>query len=134
MEDLFLPDDSPAWLFSIPSFWTPEENKMFERALAVFDEDTPDRWLRVAALIPGKSPRDVQDKYRELLDDVTEIESGRVPIPGYLGAFDDSHRSRKKPSVLGRGAADHERKKGVPWTEEEHRFVSKFFWDPFPKL
>ncbi|KAK4792654.1 hypothetical protein SAY86_023089 [Trapa natans] len=51
--------------------WTSSENKMFERALAVHDEDNPDRWHRVAALIPGKT-----------VADVSNIEAGLVPAPG----------------------------------------------------
>ncbi|CAL9101155.1 unnamed protein product [Musa textilis] len=55
--------------------WTQEENKRFEDALAKFDG--PDRWEKVAALIPGKTVPDVLSHYRELVDDVTEIEAGR---------------------------------------------------------
>ncbi|CAL9059387.1 unnamed protein product [Musa banksii] len=57
--------------------WTQEENKRFEDALAKFDGDTPDRWEKVAALIPGKTVPDVLSHYRELVDDVSEIEAGR---------------------------------------------------------
>lgn len=107
--------------------WTKEENKKFERALAIYDENTPDRWTKVAAMIPGKSVLDVRRQYMELESDVSDIEAGLVPVPGYLtssftlelienGEFDVF---RKRP--LPCRALDHERKKGVPWTEEEHR-------------
>ncbi|CAI9758910.1 unnamed protein product [Fraxinus pennsylvanica] len=88
--------------------WTPEENKRFEEALALFDEDTPDRWDNVAAMIPGKTASDVIKQYIELVDDVSDIEAGLYPTPG--GKRNSSARS-----------SDHERRKGVPWTEEEHR-------------
>ena len=132
------------WLFqesSREAKWTPEENKRFENALALFDKDTPDRWAKVAAMIPGKTVGDVMKQYRELEEDVSDIEAGLIPIPGYSTTnnsftldwissnncdrgFDDGFKhyfcvggkrgSSTRPS-------DQERKKGVPWTEEEHR-------------
>ncbi|XP_022890903.1 transcription factor DIVARICATA-like [Olea europaea var. sylvestris] len=104
--------------------WTKEENKQFESALAVFDESTPNRWVMVAAMIPGKSVCDVINQYKELVADVSNIEAGLVPIPGYLNSsftmkIPDNHsfdvyRKRSR-------SCNQERKKGVPWTEEEHR-------------
>ncbi|XP_061343519.1 transcription factor DIVARICATA-like [Gastrolobium bilobum] len=107
--------------------WSREDNKKFESALAIYDKDTPDRWLKVAAMIPGKTVCDVIKQYRELEEDVTEIEAGRVPIPGYIASsftFElvDNHnydRCRRRPSTV--KGSDQERKKGVPWTEEEHK-------------
>lgn len=107
--------------------WTKEENKRFERALALYDEETPDRWQKVAAMIPGKTVTDVMQQYIELEADVSDIEAGLVPIPGYLTPsfnFDivnnnEFNAFRKRP--LATGSSDHERKKGVPWTEAEHR-------------
>ncbi|XP_022744278.1 transcription factor DIVARICATA-like isoform X2 [Durio zibethinus] len=83
------------------TYWTKEENKIFESALAIYGEDVPDRWIKVAAMIPGKSVSDVIKHYRELEEDVFDIEAGKRP-------------------TAARGP-DQERKKGVPWTEEEHR-------------
>ncbi|KAK9037089.1 hypothetical protein V6N11_022011 [Hibiscus sabdariffa] len=108
-------------------YWTKEENKRFESALAIYGEDVPDRWIKVAAMIPGKTVSDVIKQYRELEEDVSDIESGRVPIPGYLTSsftleMVDNHdfdAFRKRPN--GAKGPDHERKKGIPWTEEEHR-------------
>lgn len=119
----------------VPARWTVAENKMFEDALAVHDRDTPDRWDKVAAMIPGKTAADVIRQYKELENDVSSIEAGLVPIPGYKcnlpsytpppsfrvldwgeggfnGEGDGGRRSR--PS-------DQERKKGIPWTEKEHK-------------
>ncbi|KAE8695577.1 laccase-4-like [Hibiscus syriacus] len=70
---------------------------------------------------------DVIKQYRELEEDVFDIEAGRVPIPGYLGSpfalelvgNHDLDGYRKRTN--GARGHDHERKKGVPWTEEEHR-------------
>ncbi|KAL3645287.1 hypothetical protein CASFOL_010467 [Castilleja foliolosa] len=110
--------------------WTKEENKKFESALAIFDDKTPNRWFHVAAMIPGKSVYDVMNQYRELVADVSDIEAGLVPVPGYMSSspftleLDEDHR--RLEAYRKRGAArsqfsDQERKKGVPWTEEEHR-------------
>lgn len=106
--------------------WTKEENKRFESALAIYSESTPDRWIKVAAMIPGKTVLDVIKQYEELEEDVSNIEAGKIPIPGYLSSSftlelvpeRDYDANRKKPFVAKN--SDHERKKGVPWTEEEH--------------
>lgn len=124
----YIPDDS-SWLIhqgkSTP--WTKEENKLFERALAKYDEKkTPNLWFKVASMIPGKSVCDVMNHYRELVEDVSNIEAGLVPIPGYLSSsftleLEDGRgfdhvmcRKRGRTGV-------QERKKGVPWTDDEHR-------------
>ncbi|PIN10152.1 hypothetical protein CDL12_17267 [Handroanthus impetiginosus] len=115
------------WLGQSSTRWTKEENKKFESALAMFDETTPNRWLKVAEMIPGKSVYDVMNQYNELVADVSDIEAGLVPIPGYgylgLGSspftfeLQEDNLYRKR----GRSSCDQERKKGVPWTQEEHR-------------
>ncbi|XP_047307254.1 transcription factor DIVARICATA-like [Impatiens glandulifera] len=110
------------------SNWSKEENKKFEKALARYDETVPDRWQRIAEMIPGKTVFDVQRQYSELEADLCEIEAGLVPIPGYLSSsmiVNGHHRHGfetkfRKRSFIDR-SSDHDRKKGVPWTEEEHR-------------
>ncbi|KAA8549365.1 hypothetical protein F0562_001049 [Nyssa sinensis] len=96
----YLPNSN--WLLeeSRSTKWTRAENKIFENALAQYDKDTPDRWQKVAALIPGKTVVDVMKQYKELEDDPYS--------PG------GKQFSSTRPS-------EHERKKGVPWTEEEHK-------------
>ncbi|KAG9139000.1 hypothetical protein Leryth_025664 [Lithospermum erythrorhizon] len=103
--------------------WTKEENKLFESALALIDEKTPDRWLKLATMT-GKSVSEVINQYIKLEADVCDIEAGLVEAPGYLSpsfTLDltenrglDGFRKRVR-------SCDQERKKGVPWTEEEHR-------------
>ncbi|XAR60705.1 hypothetical protein NMG60_11034181 [Bertholletia excelsa] len=117
--------------------WTAAENKLFENALAVFDEDTPDRWQKVAEMIPGKTVVDVMRQYKELEDDVSSIEAGLIPIPGYssnstspftldwgsghgFDGFKQAYSSSGRRAGSGR-PPEQERKKGVPWTEEEHK-------------
>ncbi|CAL5437668.1 hypothetical protein ACSBR2_021441 [Camellia fascicularis] len=61
------------------SGWSWEENKLFELALAVVDEEDPDRWETVAAMVGGKkSALDVLKHYVILLEDLKFIESGKL--------------------------------------------------------
>ncbi|XP_057965702.1 protein RADIALIS-like 1 [Malania oleifera] len=60
--------------------WTPKQNKLFEKALAMYDKDTPDRWQNVAKAV-GKTTEEVKKQYQILEEDVRRIESG--PIPDY---------------------------------------------------
>jgi len=113
--------------FTQTTEWTREENKEFEIALAIFDEHEPDRWLKVAAMIPGKTVYDVIKQYKELEEDVSDIEAGRVPVPGYLSSsftfqlVGNSNFDAYRKRSLTAKSADQQRKKGVPWTEDEHR-------------
>jgi hypothetical protein len=66
--------------------WTSEENKLFEKALAIYDKDTPDRWNNVASMVGGgKSTEEVKRHYEILLEDFNSIEAGQVPLPKYKG-------------------------------------------------
>lgn len=65
------------------STWTPKQNKLFEKALAKYDKDTPDRWHNIAKAVGGKSAEEVKRHYEKLIDDVKIIESGNVPFPKY---------------------------------------------------
>jgi SHAQKYF class myb-like DNA-binding protein len=106
------------------STWTRIEDKQFEQALVYFGENTADRWLKIAEQVPGKSPEDVKAHYDTLVQDVLQIDSGRVELPRYS---DDSYgwESELSASQISFGSAKpkhgEERKKGTPWTEEEHK-------------
>ncbi|KAF5809848.1 putative transcription factor MYB-HB-like family [Helianthus annuus] len=140
--------NSSSWMMedSLKStIWTPVENKLFENALAKFDKDTPDRWQRVAEMVPGKTVADVMKQYKELEDDVSSIEAGLYPKYGYncsTSSFTlewgnnnefDGFPYRKRSAAAAAAASvpmalvaagrplEQERKKGVPWTEEEHK-------------
>ncbi|KAL3814127.1 hypothetical protein ACJIZ3_015395 [Penstemon smallii] len=81
-----------------PGSWTPQENKLFEKALARFDRDTPDRWLNVARAVGGgKSAEEVKKHYEILIEDLRRIESGHVPIPNYRNSTtaDEEKRLQK---------------------------------------
>lgn len=126
-----------------PAGWTPSENKLFENALNMFGEEDEARWEKVAAQVPGKTPDEVKRKYEQLLDDVRAIESGRVPII----AYGDPHKQTaseeemmrddvgngvemgmpvspggtRRPKVGPGRSSEQERRKGIAWSEEEHR-------------
>jgi len=105
---------------------------MFERALVVVPEEVPDRWQKISEQIPGKSPRDVKEHYEDLVHDVLEIDSGRIEIPSYMDDSDSGHGGWDSPSQSENQISfsssnktakhsDADRKKGTPWSEEEHK-------------
>lgn len=110
------------------TIWTTEDNKKFESCLAFFDKETPDRWIKVASMIPGKTVIDVIEQYKKLVADICDIEAGLFPLPGdpkdssftmELAKNPEFNEFRKRP--LACRSSDQEKKKGVPWTEDEHR-------------
>ncbi|KAK9153630.1 hypothetical protein Sjap_001110 [Stephania japonica] len=105
------------------STWTREQDKAFESALVAFPEGSADRWARIAAQVAGKSAAEARERFEELLHDVTEIDSGRVEPPCYSDDssvdVDDFRQQPRQISFAHK--RENERKKGVPWTEEEHR-------------
>ncbi|KAF5195644.1 Transcription factor srm1 [Thalictrum thalictroides] len=120
------------------SLWTREEDKAFENALAFTPEDSIDRWEKIAEAVPGKTPEEIKHHYELLVEDVNSIESGHVPLPCYVSSEDgEEHvgqsRANKKSGHLGlfhsdsnhgggKGSrSDQERRKGIAWTEDEHR-------------
>ncbi|KAK7337586.1 hypothetical protein VNO77_18168 [Canavalia gladiata] len=59
--------------------WSWEENKLFELALALVDEQHPERWEEVASMVGGqKSAGDVHQHYVILLEEIHVIESGKL--------------------------------------------------------
>lgn len=63
------------------------ENKKFEKALAFYDKDTPDRWHNIARAVGSKSVDEVKAHYQKLIHDLMQIEAGQVPIPNYRGIW-----------------------------------------------
>lgn len=133
---------------SISSMWSREQDKAFENALATYPEDTADRWEKIAADVPGKSLEEIKHHYELLVDDVSRIESGTVPLPCYTTASDGSSShagdegSGKKGGNFGHfnsdsnhggkaSRSDQERRKGIAWTEDEHRCVIRIFRSNF---
>ncbi|KAI8548836.1 hypothetical protein RHMOL_Rhmol07G0305000 [Rhododendron molle] len=66
------------------SSWTGKQNKAFENALAIHEQDTPDRWEKITRAVGGgKTVEEVKRHYEMLVEDVKQIESGQVPFPCY---------------------------------------------------
>ncbi|PHU17272.1 Transcription factor DIVARICATA [Capsicum chinense] len=120
------------------SIWSREQDIAFENALATYPEDSADRWEKIAGDVSGKTLEEVKNHYEILVDDVSRIESGCVPLPCYNSSVDGSsshgggERTGKKSGISGRlngetndgGKAlrlEQDRRKGVAWTEDEHR-------------
>lgn len=117
--------------------WSWEEEKAFENALAIHYETCSDWWEKIEAAVPGKTLEDIRNHYEILVEDVCSIESGQVPLPNYASSsssytaegYGDGGGNGKKDghshgdsSHGGKGSRlDHERRKGIAWTEEEHR-------------
>nr|CAD1844339.1 unnamed protein product [Ananas comosus var. bracteatus] len=114
--------------------WSWDEEKAFENAVAaeaaaaaaaeVEERGGEWRWEEIAAAVPGKTPGEVERHYRLLVEDVERIELGRVPLPEYVGESEDSGEDDGGGNGKrgGRGSkGDVERRKGVAWTEDEHR-------------
>ncbi|XVF44589.1 hypothetical protein PTKIN_Ptkin02bG0136700 [Pterospermum kingtungense] len=120
------------------SEWSREQDKAFENALATHPEDSSDRWEKIAADVPGKTLEEVKEHYELLEDDLHRIESGCVPLPAYDSSESSTgHASEEGTGKKGSGhlghyngesthgskssRSDQERRKGIAWTEDEHR-------------
>eukprot|EP00258_Populus_trichocarpa_P025373 XP_024441392.1 protein RADIALIS-like 4 isoform X1 [Populus trichocarpa] len=103
-------DDFPKVMYG----WSWEENKLFEMALAVVDEEDPDRWKVVAAMVGGKkSEEDVQKHYVILLEDLQGIESGKL---------DHKLVGEAQPCV------QVDCTESVCWTDEDHKISFLIGW------
>ncbi|XP_058097817.1 transcription factor SRM1-like [Magnolia sinica] len=120
------------------SSWSWEQEKAFEKALATYPEDCSDWWEKIAADVPGKTLDEIKHHYELLVEDINGIESGRVPLPAYVslseGSTDHANEggTGKKGGHFGHfqgdsnhsgkaSRSDQERRKGIAWTEDEHR-------------
>nr|CAB3486169.1 unnamed protein product [Digitaria exilis] len=117
--------------------WTREQEKAFENAVATLaaeegeevDEDA--RWEKIAEAVEGKTADEVRRHYELLVEDIEGIEAGRVPLPTYAadGGAEEGGGGGKKGGGGGGAhgdkasakSAEQERRKGIAWTEDEHR-------------
>ncbi|KAF8046985.1 hypothetical protein N665_3277s0003 [Sinapis alba] len=116
------------------SVWSREDDIAFERALASYTDESEEKWEKIAADVPGKSVEQIKEHYEILVEDVSRIESGCVPLPAYgspqgsTGDGDDGGGTKKggnshagESNQGSKAKADQERRKGIAWTEDEHR-------------
>jgi len=117
--------------------WTREQEKAFENAIATMAEeaDGDARWEKIAEAVEGKTADEVRQHYELLVEDVEGIDAGRVPLPTYAvdGGAEEGGGGGGKKGGGGGGAhgekgsaksAEQERRKGIAWTEDEHRLTS----------
>ncbi|KAF0919277.1 hypothetical protein E2562_029041 [Oryza meyeriana var. granulata] len=95
--------------------WSKEEDKVFESALVLCPEHAPDRWALVAAQLPGRTPQEAWEHYQVLVADIDLIMRGAVDAPV---SWDDDAGNDRRGAGKPRG---EERRRGVPWSEDEHR-------------
>ncbi|KAJ0712855.1 putative transcription factor MYB family [Helianthus annuus] len=116
-----------------------------------WSQDSKEQWDTIASLVPTKTIPELKQHYQLLVEDVDDIEGGLIPIPKYLGEESSSsstnpqggggglnsnrrsscnysngfsgfgHDSAGQSGGKGNSRAEQERRKGIPWTEEEHR-------------
>lgn len=91
------------------SQWSWEENKLFEVALAVVEEEDPNRWEVVAAMVGGnKSAEEVYSHYVILLQDLEIIESGKLDYK----LSDDAAQFYNSST------------QSISWTDEDHKYLT----------
>ncbi|KAH6771677.1 Duplicated homeodomain-like superfamily protein [Perilla frutescens var. hirtella] len=125
-----LPSPPPPVEMPRPREWTREENKLFENALAEIDPTSPVFFQNIACRVPSKSIQEIKVHYEALVHDVEMIESGNFPVPDYptmKPARKEKMEGKKKkkdvgpPSTAAKTKSGQPRRRGVPWTEEEHQ-------------
>ncbi|KAL5993392.1 hypothetical protein ACLOJK_014316 [Asimina triloba] len=129
---------------SSSSSWSREQEKAFENALATHPENCSDWWEKIAAAVPGRSLDEIKHHYELLVEDVNNIDAGLVPLPSYASSPEGSadHSTEGGPGKKGAhggysqndaghgsksSRSDQERRKGIAWTEDEHRYLILFF-------
>ncbi|KAL8532213.1 hypothetical protein ACS0TY_008713 [Phlomoides rotata] len=113
--------------------WTSEENKLLENNLAEIDPNSPAFLENVASRVTWNPRDDVKNYYQALLDDIKAIRSGKVPLHDYpdldvednhsVTMMQQDHPKKEDGSTSNdtkTRSSGHQRRKGVPWTEEEH--------------
>ncbi|PWZ10424.1 Transcription factor MYBS1 [Zea mays] len=125
------------------------ENAVAAAAAPPDDGPPDDGWFTaLVASVPARTVEEVRRHYEALVEDVAAIEAGRIPLPRYAGEESSAatpegsgsaasapkdagggggHRREERKSGVGvdvgksSSKAEQERRKGIPWTEEEHR-------------
>ena len=91
-----------------PLSWSCVQDKLFEEAIVVFPKGTQDKWEKIATQVLGKSPLEVRRYYKDLAHDLLSMGQGFEYSEG--------------PVDFGSKAKETQRRRRVPWTEEEHGY------------
>ncbi|CAF2124687.1 unnamed protein product [Brassica napus] len=105
--------------------WTVKQNKAFERALATYDQDTPDRWYNVARAVGGTTPDEAKRQYDLLVRDIEIIDNGHVPFPNYTttgGRTKGRLRDEEKSASLGFVTNQTAKADVIIATPQEHQY------------
>ncbi|KAK9164750.1 hypothetical protein Syun_005652 [Stephania yunnanensis] len=131
--------------------WTRNDDKLFESAIAELGSDTPSLFAAIAARVPGKTVEEIEKHYILLVEDLETIESGCFPVPEYDDDDDDDdiesvkngtdeddddgdgegdpEGSKRKNKRRRKGKVAGEfRRRGTPWTDEEHSKYGRGDW------
>ncbi|KAL9229705.1 hypothetical protein vseg_005143 [Gypsophila vaccaria] len=110
--------------------WTYEENKLFQNALAELNIDSPSFFETIMAILPWKTMDEIKYRYEQLINDVLLIEAGNFSANNFSVVRHDNvdnnnnnnniNNNNNNNNATNVGVAENKRK-GVPWTEEEHR-------------
>ncbi|KAK1414324.1 hypothetical protein QVD17_30068 [Tagetes erecta] len=115
----------------VESTWTEHDHWLFVNAVANLPENVEGRWQKVSDAIPGKTVDEVKAYHDFWEHKLTQIETGCDELPRLsdnedgaepVVCSDSALKTNHVPTTT--AAARHEvkeRKKGIPWTVEEHR-------------
>ncbi|KAK3020061.1 hypothetical protein RJ639_002776, partial [Escallonia herrerae] len=136
---------------SITQWSREEEKAFEDAIAMHWIEDSKEQWDKIASMVPSKTLEELKQHYQLLVEDVSAIEEGLISLPKYVGeetsssSTKDHHglssltTSNKRSSCgyasgfsefghestghggKGGSKSEQERRKGIPWTEEEHR-------------
>ncbi|MCL7024361.1 hypothetical protein MKW94_025308 [Papaver nudicaule] len=122
--------------------------------------DEQQYWEKISSMVQSKSIEELKQHYGILVQDISAIEAGLIPLPRYIGEDEETNNMNKQTSSAsdkrklsstssfnsgrssyfpvgmmgnndkqqgltrsGSGSKSNqlEKRKGIPWTEEEHR-------------
>ncbi|KAF8781615.1 dnaJ homolog subfamily C member 2-like [Argiope bruennichi] len=63
-----------------PNAWTAEEQQLLEQALKTYPNNTPERWEKIAACIPGRDKKDCIKRYKDLVEMVKAKKAAQATV------------------------------------------------------
>ncbi|XP_049406343.1 transcription factor SRM1-like [Solanum stenotomum] len=96
------------------TFWTREEDKIFENILAIYFNDN-NLLMKMEEALPGKTVDEIKDHYNILLEDIDAIDSRGAPLPNNPEMQSNANQNTK---------ADVEWRRGTRWIGTQVGFLS----------